>query len=101
MEASVLMPPQINQLQSHEMNSFMYAQYAAIALDENKMEEALGYIEAGKQLEDQSNIKHVLILPYYQKTALYASIFFQSTMKNATFTSQIFACGVRRYRHCL
>ncbi len=56
-------------LQSHEMNSFMYAQYAAIALDENKMEEALGYIEAGKQLEDQSNIKELLFdeIVYYEK----------------------------------
>lgn len=56
-------------LQSHEMNSFMYAQYAAIALDEDRMEEALGYIEAGKQLEDQSSIRELLFdeIVYYEK----------------------------------
>ncbi len=56
-------------LQSHEMNSFMYAQYAAIALDENRLEEALGYIETGKQLEDQSNIRELLFdeIVYYEK----------------------------------
>lgn len=56
-------------LQNNEMNSFMYAQYAAIALDEDKMEEALSYIEAGKQLEDQSNIKELLFdeIVYYEK----------------------------------
>ena len=56
-------------LQKNAMNSFMYAQYAAIALDEGKMDEALSYIEAGKQLEDQSNIKEVLFdeIVYYEK----------------------------------
>ena len=56
-------------LQKNAMNSFMYAQYAAIALDEDKMDEALSYIEAGKQLEDQSNIKEVLFdeIVYYEK----------------------------------
>lgn len=56
-------------LQKKEMNSFMYAQYAAIALDEGKMEEALNYIETGKQLEDQSNIRELLFdeIVYYEK----------------------------------
>lgn len=56
-------------LQKHEMNSFMYAQYAAIALDEGKLEEALNYIENGKQLEDQSNIRELLFdeIVYYEK----------------------------------
>lgn len=56
-------------LQKNEMNSFMYAQYAAIALDEGKMEEALNYIEIGMQLEDQSNIKELLFdeIVYYEK----------------------------------
>ena len=51
------------------MNSFMYAQYAAIALDENRMEDALNYIETGKQLEDQSNIRELLFdeIVYYEK----------------------------------
>ncbi|MGN0153436.1 MAG: tetratricopeptide repeat protein [Lachnospiraceae bacterium] len=56
-------------LQNNEMNSFMYAQYAAIALDEGKLDEAFSYIEAGKQLEDQSNIKELLFdeIVYYEK----------------------------------
>lgn len=56
-------------LQNNEMNSFMYAQYAAIALDEGRLDEALSYIEAGKQLEDQSNIKELLFdeIVYYEK----------------------------------
>ncbi|MDE6625988.1 MAG: tetratricopeptide repeat protein [Lachnospiraceae bacterium] len=56
-------------LQNNPMNSFMYAQYAAISLDEGKMEEALGYIEMGKQLDDQSNIRELLFdeIVYYEK----------------------------------
>lgn len=56
-------------LQNNEMNSFMYAQYAAIALDEGKLEEAFSYIEKGKQLADQSNIKELLFdeIVYYEK----------------------------------
>lgn len=56
-------------LKDHPMNSFMYAQYAAIALDEGKPEEALSYIEKGKQLEDQSNIKEILFdeIVYYEQ----------------------------------
>lgn len=56
-------------LRKNEMNSFMYAQYAAIALDEGKLEEAIDYIEKGKQLEDQSNIKELLFdeIIYYEK----------------------------------
>lgn len=51
------------------MNSFMYAQYAAIALDEDRLEDALNYIETGKQLEDQSNIRELLFdeIVYYEK----------------------------------
>lgn len=56
-------------LQSNPMNSFMYAQYAAIALDEGRLDEALSYIETGKKLEDQSNIKELLFdeIVYYEK----------------------------------
>lgn len=56
-------------LQSNPMNSFMYAQYAAIALDEGRLEEALSYIETGKKLQDQSNIKEILFdeIVYYEK----------------------------------
>ena len=56
-------------LQSNPMNSFMYAQYAAIAVDEDRLDEALEYIEAGKQLEDQSNMKELLFdeIIYYEK----------------------------------
>lgn len=56
-------------LRKNDMNSFMYAQYAAISLDEGNLEEALSYIEQGKQLEDQSNIKELLFdeIIYYEK----------------------------------
>ncbi|MCM1159077.1 MAG: hypothetical protein NC300_09815 [Bacteroidales bacterium] len=56
-------------LNHNEMNSFMYAQYAAIALDEGKFDEAMSYIEAGKQLDDQSNIRELLFdeIVYYEK----------------------------------
>lgn len=56
-------------LRDNPMNSFMYAQYAAIALDEGRLEEALSYIEIGKGLEDQSNIKEILFdeIVYYEK----------------------------------
>lgn len=56
-------------LKNHEMNSFMYAQYAAIALDEGKTETALQYIETGMQSKDQSNIRELLFdeIIYYEK----------------------------------
>lgn len=56
-------------LQKHDMNSFMYAQYAAIALDEGRYDEALSYIETGKQLEDSANRKELLFdeIVYYEK----------------------------------
>jgi tetratricopeptide (TPR) repeat protein len=56
-------------LRDNAMNSFMYAQYAAIALDEDNLDEALSYIEQGKQLEDQSNVKELLFdeIVYYEK----------------------------------
>lgn len=56
-------------LRDNPMNSFMYAQYAAIALDEGRLEEALSYIEAGKKLSDQSNIKEILFdeIVYYER----------------------------------
>lgn len=56
-------------LKNNAMNSFMYAQYAALALDEGRLEEALQYIETGKQLEDQSNIRELLFdeIVYYEK----------------------------------
>lgn len=64
-------------LQKNEMNSFMYAQYAAIALDEGRMEDALAYIEMGKQLKDQSNIKELLFdeIVYYEKLQDYNTAF--------------------------
>lgn len=56
-------------LKDHPMNSFMYAQYAAIALDEDKLDEALSYIEQGLQLEDQSSVQELLFdeIVYYEK----------------------------------
>ena len=64
-------------LRKNEMNSFMYAQYAAIALDEGNLEEAFSYIEQGKQLEDQSNIKELLFdeIVYYEKLKDYNTAF--------------------------
>ncbi|MDO5155730.1 MAG: hypothetical protein Q4D51_07175 [Eubacteriales bacterium] len=56
-------------LNNNDMNSFMYAQYAAISLDEGKYDEAFNYINRGKELEDQSNIKEILFdeIVYYEK----------------------------------
>lgn len=56
-------------LKSNNMNSFMYAQYAAIALDKGEYDKALEYIEKGKVLEDQSNRKELLFdeIVYYEK----------------------------------
>lgn len=67
-------------LQKNDMNSFMYAQYAAIALDEGRMEEALDYIEKGKQLEDQSNIKELLFdeIVYYEKLKDYNTAYMKA-----------------------
>ncbi len=64
-------------LQKHEMNSFMYAQYAAIALDEGDLDKAIEYIEAGKKLEDQSGIKELLFdeVVYYEKMKDYNTAF--------------------------
>jgi len=56
-------------LKSNEMNSFMYAQYAAISLDKGDFEQALDYIEKGKMLQDQSNRRELLFdeIVYYEK----------------------------------
>mgnify|MGYP002675146623 CR=1 FL=1 len=56
-------------LRNNEMNSFMYAQYAAIALDQNKLDEAYDYIQKGMQLEEQSSIKELKFdeIVYYEK----------------------------------
>lgn len=64
-------------LREHPMNSFMYAQYAAIALDAGKYDEALDYIEKGKQLDDQSNIKEILYdeIVYYERMKDYNTAF--------------------------
>ncbi|MBQ9983339.1 MAG: hypothetical protein IJP29_01985 [Lachnospiraceae bacterium] len=64
-------------LQDNPMNSFMYAQYAAIALDEGNFEDAIYYIETGKQLKDQSNIKELLFdeIVYYEKMKDYNTAF--------------------------
>ena len=55
-------------LEGNSMNSFMYAQYAAIALDHQNLEQAIQYIEAGKNLQDQSNVKELLFdeIVYYE-----------------------------------
>ncbi|MGN0497093.1 MAG: tetratricopeptide repeat protein [Lachnospiraceae bacterium] len=64
-------------LQKNEMNSFMYAQYAAIALDQDKLDEAYGYIQAGLQLEDQTSIKELLFdeIVYYERINDYNTAF--------------------------
>lgn len=64
-------------LKDNPMNSFMYAQYAAIALDENRLEDALSYIQQGMQLEDQSNLRELLFdeIVYYEKLKDYNTAF--------------------------
>lgn len=64
-------------LRNNEMNSFMYAQYAAIALDQGKLEEAYDYIQKGMQLEEQSSIKELLYdeIIYYEKMNDYDTAF--------------------------
>lgn len=64
-------------LSKNVMNSFMYAQYAAIALDEGRYEEAFSFIEKGKVLEDQSNIKEILFdeIVYYERMKDYNTAF--------------------------
>lgn len=64
-------------LQNHEMNSFMYAQYAALAINNGNMEKALEYIEKGKDLEDKSNISEILFdeIIYYEKLKDYNTAF--------------------------
>lgn len=56
-------------LRDNPMNSFMYAQYAAIELDEGNLEGAFEYIEMGKKLKDQSSAKELLFdeIVYYEK----------------------------------
>lgn len=64
-------------LQKNDMNSFMYAQYAAIALDRDSLEEAVKYMDIGRSLEDQSNIKEILFdeIVYYEKVKDYNKAF--------------------------
>lgn len=64
-------------LQKNEMNSFMYAQYAALALNNDDLEKALEYIEGGKALDDQSNISEILFdeIVYYEKLKDYNTAF--------------------------
>lgn len=64
-------------LRTNEMNSFMYAQYAAIAIDQGNMEEAYNYIQQGMQLEDQSSIKELKFdeIVYYEKMNDYNTAF--------------------------
>lgn len=64
-------------LRGNAMNSFMYAQYAAMALDEGKLEEAYAYIQAGKQISDQSHIKELLFdeIVYYEKISDFNTAF--------------------------
>ncbi len=67
-------------LKNNPMNSFMYAQYAAIALDEGRLEEALSYIETGKNLSDTSNIKEILFdeIVYYEKMKDYDTAYLKA-----------------------
>lgn len=64
-------------LRKNEMNSFMYAQYAAIALDQDKLEEAYNYIQMGLGLKDQSNIKELQFdeIVYYEKLSDFNTAF--------------------------
>lgn len=64
-------------LRNNEMNSFMYAQYAAIALDQDKLEEAYDYIQKGMQLDEQSGMKELLFdeIIYYEKMNDYDTAF--------------------------
>lgn len=78
-------------LQKNEMNSFMYAQYAAIALDEGRLEDALNYIETGKQLEDQSNIKELLYdeIVYYEQMKDYNTAYDKAKAFIETYPSDV------------
>lgn len=64
----------------HEMNSFMYAQYAAIALDEEELDKALDYIEKGKQSDDKMGERELLYdeIIYYEKIKDYNTAFVKS-----------------------
>ena len=64
-------------LQNHDMNSFMYAQYAALAINNDDMDKALEYIETGKTIKDQSNISEILFdeIVYYEKLKDYNTAF--------------------------
>lgn len=64
-------------LQNNPMNSFMYAQYAAIALDREKLDEAYDYIQKGLAIEDQSHEKELLFdeIVYYEKKKDYNTAF--------------------------
>ncbi|MBE5923364.1 MAG: hypothetical protein E7271_02715 [Lachnospiraceae bacterium] len=64
----------------HEMNSFMYAQYAAIALDENELDKALEYIEKGKQSDDKMGERELMYdeIVYYEKIKDYNTAFEKS-----------------------
>ncbi len=61
----------------HDMNSFMYAQYAAIALDEDELDKALEYIEKGKQSDDKMGERELLYdeIVYYEKMKDYNTAF--------------------------
>lgn len=64
-------------LRKNEMNGFMYAQYAAIALDEENLEEAYAYIQEGLQLGDKSGMKELKFdeIVYYEKLNDYDTAF--------------------------
>lgn len=64
-------------LRKHEMNGFMYAQYAAIALDEDKLDEAYSYIQEGLQLKEDSGLKELKYdeIVYYEKLNDYNTAF--------------------------
>lgn len=64
-------------LKKNEMNSFMYAQYAGIAIDQGNLEEAYQYIQEGFQLEDQSSLKELKFdeIVYYEMLNDYNTAF--------------------------
>ena len=56
-------------LEKNPMNSFIYAQYASIALNDGRYEEALDYIEAGKKDSNEEELKELLFneVVYYER----------------------------------
>ncbi|MGN0436897.1 MAG: tetratricopeptide repeat protein [Lachnospiraceae bacterium] len=64
-------------LRNNEMNGFMYAQYAAIALDQDKLDEAYDYIQKGIATGEETSMKELLFdeIVYYEKLNDYNTAF--------------------------